>query len=147
MIRKMWMKSKDKTNVITLLGCLLCVVWRPQRITLKVGIFAGSNWDVPNGDCYKIIDQAIERYEEENPDIHIEYESGILKDINALSIAKLSESLGAGRKNKDDDIDYNAGVVIKKEIGDEIREGDVLASLYTNIDNPKFNLERIFEIS
>ncbi|HIR58444.1 MAG TPA: thymidine phosphorylase [Candidatus Onthousia excrementipullorum] len=73
--------------------------------------------------------------------------SGILKDINALSIAKLSESLGAGRKNKDDDIDYNAGVVIKKEIGDEIREGDVLASLYTNIDNPKFNLERIFEIS
>ena len=48
---------------------------------------------------------------------------------------------------KYDDIDYNAGVVIKKEIGDEIREGDVLASLYTNIDNPKFNLERIFEIS
>lgn len=73
--------------------------------------------------------------------------NGILKDINALSIAKLSESLGAGRKNKDDEIDYNAGVVIKKEIGDEIKEGDVLASLYTNIDNPKFNLDRIFEIS
>lgn len=73
--------------------------------------------------------------------------SGTLKDINALSIAKLSESLGAGRKSKDDQIDYNAGVVIKKDIGDEIKEGDVLASLYTNIDNPKFNLERIFEIS
>ena len=72
--------------------------------------------------------------------------SGTLKDINALSIAKLSESLGAGRKSKDDEIDYNAGVVIKKDIGDEIKEGDVLASLYTNIDNPKFNLERIFEI-
>ena len=73
--------------------------------------------------------------------------SGTLKDINALSIAKLSESLGAGRKSKDDEIDYNAGVIIKKEIGDEIKEGDVLASLYTNIDNPNFNLERIFEIS
>lgn len=73
--------------------------------------------------------------------------NGTLKDINALSIAKLSESLGAGRKSKDDEIDYNAGVVIKKDIGDEIKEGDVLASLYTNIDNPKFNLERIFEIS
>ena len=73
--------------------------------------------------------------------------SGALKDINALAIAKLSESLGAGRKNKDDTIDYNAGVVIKKEIGDEIKEGDVLASLYTNIDNPNFNLEGIFEIS
>ena len=73
--------------------------------------------------------------------------NGTLKDINALSIAKLSESLGSGRKSKDDEIDYNAGVVIKKDIGDEIKEGDVLASLYTNIDNPKFNLERIFEIS
>lgn len=73
--------------------------------------------------------------------------SGTLKDINALSIAKLSESLGAGRKSKDDKIDYNAGVVIKKDIGDEIKEGDLLASLYTNIDNPKFNLDGIFEIS
>lgn len=72
--------------------------------------------------------------------------SGVLKDINALSIAKLSESLGAGRKSIEDKIDYNAGVVIKKEIGEEIKEGDVLANLYTNIDNPKFNLEKIFEI-
>ena len=72
--------------------------------------------------------------------------SGVLKDIKALSVAKLSESLGAGRKSKDDEIDYNAGVVIKKDIGDEIKEGDILASLYTNIDDPTFNLEGIFEI-
>ena len=73
--------------------------------------------------------------------------NGTLKDINALNIAKLSEYLGAGRKSKDEKIDYNAGIVIKKEIGDEIKEGDILASLYTNIDNLTFNLERIFEIS
>ena len=72
--------------------------------------------------------------------------SGVLKNINALSIAKLSESLGAGRKNKDDKIDYNAGVVLRKNIGDEIKEGDVLASLYTNIENPTFNLDKAFEI-
>ena len=72
---------------------------------------------------------------------------GILKDINALNIAKLCEYLGAGRKSKEDEIDYNAGVVIKKEIGEEVKEGDILASIYTNIDNPIFNLERIFEIS
>ena len=73
--------------------------------------------------------------------------SGILKNIDALGVAKLSLSLGAGRTNKDDDIDYNAGVVIRKEIGDEINEGDILASLYTNIEDPKFNLEKVFEIS
>ena len=72
---------------------------------------------------------------------------GVLKDINALNIAKLCEYLGAGRKSKDDKIDYNAGIIIKKEIGEEVKEGDVLASIYTNIDNPIFNLERIFEIS
>ena len=73
--------------------------------------------------------------------------NGVLKDINALAIAKLSESLGAGRKSKDDKIDYNAGIVIKKDIGEDIKEGDILATLYTNIDDPKFNLEKIFEIS
>ena len=72
---------------------------------------------------------------------------GVLKDINALNIAKLCEYLGAGRKSKDDKIDYNAGIIIKKEIGEEVKEGDILASIYTNIDNPIFNLERIFEIS
>lgn len=73
--------------------------------------------------------------------------SGVLKDINALAVAKLSESLGSGRKTKDDAIDYNAGVIIKKDIGDKVEVGDVLALMYTNIDNPTFNLERIFEIS
>lgn len=72
--------------------------------------------------------------------------SGVVKNIDALRVAKLSLSLGAGRVNKDDKIDYNAGVVIRKEIGDEIEEGDVLASLYTNIEDPKFNLEKVFEI-
>ena len=72
---------------------------------------------------------------------------GVLKDINALNIAKLCEYLGAGRKSKDDKIEYNAGIIIKKEIGEEVKEGDILASIYTNIDNPIFNLERIFEIS
>ena len=73
--------------------------------------------------------------------------SGILKNINALAIAKLSESLGAGRKSKDDEIDYNAGVIIRKNIGEEIKDGDVLATLYTNIENPTFNLDKAFEIS
>ena len=72
---------------------------------------------------------------------------GILKDIDALNIAKLSLNLGAGRKTKDDKIDYNAGIVIKKNIGEEIKKGDILASLYTNVDSINFNIERIFEIS
>ena len=59
---------------------LTIITWKPKEITLNLGIFAGSNWDVPSGDSYRVIDNAIERFEKENPHIHIEYESGILKE-------------------------------------------------------------------
>ena len=45
-----------------------------QDITLKFGMFAGSYWDVPNGDCYQIIDDAIARFEEKHPGVTVEYE-------------------------------------------------------------------------
>ena len=73
--------------------------------------------------------------------------NGILNNIDALSIAKLCENLGAGRKDLNDKIDYNAGVVLRKNIGDEIKEGDILASLYTNVLDPVFNIDKTFEIS
>ena len=46
-----------------MIACFILIIYRPRQLTLTIGVFAGSNWDVPNGDCYKIIDQAIERYE------------------------------------------------------------------------------------
>ncbi len=41
--------------------------------------------------------------------------SGYLTDISSLEIAKLSMHLGAGRQNKDDKIDYSAGIIINKK--------------------------------
>jgi pyrimidine-nucleoside phosphorylase len=40
--------------------------------------------------------------------------------------------LGAGRLTKDDAIDFNAGIVLNKKIGDQVKKGDILATLYTN---------------
>lgn len=51
-----------------------------QDITLKFGMFAGSYWDVPNGDCYQIIDDAIARFEEKHPGVTVEYKSGVRKE-------------------------------------------------------------------
>jgi pyrimidine-nucleoside phosphorylase len=42
--------------------------------------------------------------------------------------------LGAGRATKDDTIDYTAGIVLKKKIGDEVHQGDVLAVMHTNLN-------------
>ena len=34
-----------------------------QPVTLKVGLFAGSVWEVPAGDSYTLADAAIEAFE------------------------------------------------------------------------------------
>ena len=51
-----------------------------QKIILKIGIYAGSSWDVPNGNDYKVIDTAISRFEKLYPNVEVVYESGISKD-------------------------------------------------------------------
>ena len=51
----------------------------PNTITLELGVFSGSNWGVPSGESYKIIDGAIERFEKKYPGVKVEYESGIMK--------------------------------------------------------------------
>ena len=53
--------------------------------------------------------------------------------------------LGAGRENKDDIIDYSAGIIVNKNINDYIETGDVIMTLYTNkvvdsIDNTIFKI-------
>ena len=44
---------------------------------LRVGVYSGSYWETPNGDCYHILDMAAARFEDEHPNIRIEYVSGI----------------------------------------------------------------------
>lgn len=43
---------------------------------------------------------------------------GYLTNIDAYKLGLLSMSLGAGRKNKEDHIDYSAGIIIHKNIND-----------------------------
>jgi pyrimidine-nucleoside phosphorylase len=70
---------------------------------------------------------------------------GYLVDIDAYKLGILSMNLGAGRKNKEDKIDYSAGIIVNKNINDYINEGDVIMTLYTNkeiteIDNTIFKI-------
>ena len=52
----------------------------PQPIVLRVGLFAGSNWGVPEGNSYAVIDQVIARFEAEHPNVKVVYQSGIRRD-------------------------------------------------------------------
>lgn len=77
--------SKTKKLIITLVSISLvliyCLINDPSReITLTLGLYAGSSWDVPNGESYQVIDQAIQKFEKKYPNVKIEYKSGIMKD-------------------------------------------------------------------
>lgn len=61
--------------------CLvLSLLYINSSKTLKIGVITGSNWGVPSPDALKIIDNAIERFEKENPSVNVEYVSGIRKE-------------------------------------------------------------------
>ena len=51
-----------------------------SEIILEFGMFAGSNWEVPEGDSYAMLEAAIERFEKEHPGVKVKYVSGIRKD-------------------------------------------------------------------
>ena len=71
---------------------------------------------------------------------------GIVKKIDALAVGKLSIELGAGRKTKEDKIDHTVGIRLNKLIGDKVKKGDVLATLYVNDKVDLDNIETIFTI-
>lgn len=77
----------------------------------------------------------------------IAYQSGVITEINALALGKLSLSLGAGKVSKKDKIDYSVGIQLKKQLGDSVKKGDILAEMYVNKKVPEVNIHDIFVIS
>ncbi|HPD01072.1 MAG TPA: pyrimidine-nucleoside phosphorylase [Acetivibrio sp.] len=78
----------------------------------------------------------------ENPDLlpqaknHIEIKaekSGFINSIDAESIGVSAMLLGAGRRTKEDRIDPSAGITIVRKVGDEVKSGDTLCVLHTNM--------------
>lgn len=72
---------------------------------------------------------------------------GYLIGMDAYKLGLLSMSLGAGRKNKEDTIDYSAGIVMHKNINDYINKDDIIMTLYTNkeiteLDNSMFYVSK-----
>ena len=62
----------------------------------------------------------------------ISTKNGVVKRIDALNFGKLSVKLGAGRKNKSDRINPQVGIRLNKLVGDKVKEGDVLCTIYVD---------------
>ena len=48
-----------------------------QETVLTIGVYSGSYWNTPNGNCYQILDEAISIFEQSHPGVKVEYVSGI----------------------------------------------------------------------
>ena len=68
--------------------------------------------------------------------------NGYITELNALDIGLASVKLGAGRETKESEIDFGAGVILKKKIGDYVELNEELAILYSNKES---NFEKAFE--
>ena len=71
---------------------------------------------------------------------------GIVKKIRALNLGELSVSLGAGRRNKEDKIDYTVGIVLKKHLNDAVKKGDILFTVYVNNFDIQINPNDYYQI-
>lgn len=61
-------------------------------------------------------------------------ESGFIKHMDTEKIGIVSSILGAGREKIEDSVDYTAGIVLEKKTAEKVNKGDLLATLYTNIE-------------
>ncbi|MEO8446557.1 MAG: thymidine phosphorylase [bacterium] len=59
-------------------------------------------------------------------------EDGFMSELIAVDFGYAAIELGCGRKKVDDKIDYLAGIILKKKVGDEIKKGDTVCELYAH---------------
>lgn len=87
------------------------------------------------------------------PKAHYKYEvkskiNGFLTNVDSLELSKYCMNLGAGRKTKDDVIDYSVGIVVNKDINEYVNTNDILYTIYSNSKIVNYeSLISCFEIS
>ena len=57
---------------------------------------------------------------------------GYISHINALELGEIARNIGAGRLNKEDNIDFEVGIVLNKKVGDHIKKDEELLKIYYN---------------
>ena len=74
-------------------------------------------------------------------------EDGYVNQIICDQIGIASMLLGGGREKKDSIIDLSVGVVLEKKVGDPVKKGDVIATLYGNSDDKINDAKACLEVA
>lgn len=70
---------------------------------------------------------------------------GIINKIDTEACGIASVALGAGRARKDEDIDHSAGIILRKKIGETVKKGDAIATLYARNEQQLSEAKRILQ--
>ena len=72
-------------------------------------------------------------------------QNGVIEKISAIELGKLSLNLGAGKRSIQDTIDYSVGIKLNKLVGDKVKKGDVLATIYYKNKVPEIKIDNIYK--
>ena len=76
--------------------------------------------------------------------------SGYITAIDTYEVGMSNIELGGGRKTIDDKIDFKAGMIFKKKLGDRVKKGEVILEFFTDkknvIDAVKSRMENAIKI-
>ena len=128
---------KDLTNLVIKLGTLMVsmglnISLEEAEEKVKTNLYNGKGyekmleWVKAQGGDINSIPSA------HNTKIIKAPQEGYISSIDALEIGKLSRKLGAGRLTKDDEIDLTVGIVLNYKVGDYVKKGDTLLTVFYN---------------
>ncbi len=144
---------KDLTNLVIELASYMVSMAKNISIDeAKQEVLENLN----NGKAY---DKFIELVENQNGNINNikisknilsikSKEEGYIKHIDALRLGENARIIGAGRLSKEENIDFEVGIVLNKKVGDYIKKNEELLSVYINDKKlPEEEFIKCFEIT
>ncbi|MDR6122506.1 pyrimidine-nucleoside phosphorylase [Bacillus sp. SLBN-46] len=72
-------------------------------------------------------------------------EDGYVSEIVADEVGTAAMLLGAGRATKESIIDLAVGLVLRKKIGDQVKKGESLVTIYSNFEDVNEVKEKLYE--
>jgi pyrimidine-nucleoside phosphorylase len=72
-------------------------------------------------------------------------EDGYVSEIVADEIGTAAMLLGAGRATKESEIDLAVGLMLRKKVGDSVKKGESLVTIYANRENVDDVKAKIYE--
>lgn len=68
---------------------------------------------------------------------------GYINKMDAYKFGLAAVELGCGRKRVEDNIDYKAGIILRKKVGDKVKKGEIICELYSS---EKIRIQKAFPV-